>query len=111
MGAILISMADDMETLADVTAQSMADELRLHSKEFLLEGAAAGLAQIPVLALTANDHLASHTDALVGAIKARGGTKVTAIHMDTDHAWSDHRIALESAVITWLAGLTPGRQN
>jgi len=129
MGAILISMADmgldggkppaklvadmadDMETLADVTAQSMADELRVHSKEFLLEGTAAGLAQIPVLALTANDHLASHTDALVGAIKAKGGAKVTTIHMDTDHAWSDHRIALESAVITWLTGLTPGRQD
>jgi pimeloyl-ACP methyl ester carboxylesterase len=108
---LVASMADDMETLADVTAQSMADELRLHSKEFLLEGTAAGLAQIPVLALTANDHLASHTDALVGAIKAKGGTKVTAIHMDTDHSWSDHRIALESAVITWLVGLTPGRQD
>jgi uncharacterized protein len=123
MGAILISMADmgltgamppaqaaaemadNMEALADVTAQSMADELRLHAKEFLVTGTAAGLAQIPVLALTANDHLASQTDALVAAIKAKGGAKVTAMHMDTDHAWSDHRIALESAVITWLAGL------
>jgi pimeloyl-ACP methyl ester carboxylesterase len=129
MGAILISMADmgldggkppaklvadmadDMETLADVTAQSMADELRTHSKEFLLEGTAAGLAQIPVLALTANDHLAADADRLVGAIKAKGGAKVTTIHMDTDHAWSDHRIALESAVITWLTGLTPGGLN
>jgi len=49
--------------------------------------------------------LASQTDALVAAIKAKGGTKITAIHMDTDHGWADHRIALESAVITWLAGL------
>jgi hypothetical protein len=52
--------------VADVTAQSMADEPRVHSKQFLLEGTAAGLA---------------------------------------------HRIALESAVIAWLAGLMPGRQN
>jgi pimeloyl-ACP methyl ester carboxylesterase len=123
MGAVLISMADmgligglpraqavavmadDMETLSDVTAESMADEVKSHAKEFLVAGTAGGLAQIPVLALTANDHLASQTDALVAAIKARGGAKITAMHVDTDHGWSDHRIALESIVITWLAGL------
>jgi uncharacterized protein len=122
MGAILISMADmglvgsrpraeavaamadDMETLADVTAESMVDEIVAHQKEFIVAGTAPGLARIPVLAITSNDHLASHTDNLVTAIKARGG-KVTTIHLDTDHGYSDHRIALENAVITWLSGL------
>jgi pimeloyl-ACP methyl ester carboxylesterase len=99
------AMADDMETLADVTAESMVDELAAHPKEFVVAGTAAGLAQIPVLAITANDHLASQTDALVAAIKAKGGTKVTAAHLDTDHSYSDRRIALESTVITWLTGL------
>jgi pimeloyl-ACP methyl ester carboxylesterase len=98
-------MADDMETLADVTAESMVAELTAHAKEFVVAGTAEGLARIPVLALTANDHLASQTDALVAAIKAKGGTKITAMHVDTDHGWSDHRIALESTVITWLTGL------
>jgi pimeloyl-ACP methyl ester carboxylesterase len=98
-------MADDMETLADVTAESMVAELTAHAKEFVVSGTAEGLARIPVLALTANDHLASQTDALVAAIKAKGGTKITAMHVDTDHGWSDHRIALESTVITWLTGL------
>jgi uncharacterized protein len=123
MGAILISMADmgligglpharavavmadDMETLSDVTAESMADEVKVHAKEFLVAGTEVGLSQIPVLALTANDHLASQTDALVAAIKARGGAKVTAMHVETDHGWSDHRIALEGIVITWLEHL------
>jgi pimeloyl-ACP methyl ester carboxylesterase len=123
IGAVLISMADmaliggrpraqavaamaeDMETLSDVTAESMVNELKAHAKEFAVAGTAQGLARIPVLALTANDHLAGQTDALVAAIKAKGGTKVTAMHVDTDHSWSDHRIALESTVITWLAGL------
>jgi pimeloyl-ACP methyl ester carboxylesterase len=98
-------MADDMETLADVTPESMVDEIKAHAKQFLVAGAAPGLAQMPVLALTANDHLARHTDTLVAAIKANGGTQVTALHVDTDHGWSDHRIALEGTVITWLAGL------
>ena len=99
------AMADDMETLADVTAESMVDELAAHAKEFVVSGTAGGLAQIPVLAITANDHLASQTDALVAAIKAKGGTRVTAAHLDTDHSYSDRRIALESIVITWLSGL------
>jgi pimeloyl-ACP methyl ester carboxylesterase len=98
-------MADDMETLADVTPESMVDELSAHAKEFIVTGTAAGLAQIPVLAITANDHLAPQTDALVAAIKAKGGTRVTAAHLDTDHSYSDRRIALESIVITWLSGL------
>jgi pimeloyl-ACP methyl ester carboxylesterase len=99
------AMADDMETLADVTAESMVDELTAHAKEFVVAGTAAGLAQIPVLAITANDHLASQTDALVAAIKAKGGTRVNTAHLDTDHGYSDRRIALESIVITWLSGL------
>jgi uncharacterized protein len=99
------AMADDMETLADVTAETMVDELTAHAKEFVVTGTAAGLAQIPVLAITSNDHLASQTDALVAAIKAKGGTRVTAAHLDTDHSYSDRRIGLESIVITWLSGL------
>jgi uncharacterized protein len=99
------AMADDMETLADVSAESMVDELTAHAKEFVVTGTATGLAQIPVLAITSNDHLAAQTDALVAAIKAKGGTRVAAAHLDTDHSYSDRRIALESLVITWLSGL------
>ncbi|HEY2679325.1 MAG TPA: alpha/beta hydrolase [Steroidobacteraceae bacterium] len=98
-------MADNMESLAGVTAETMADEVITHGKEFKVLNTAAGLAQIPVLALTADDQLASHTDNLVAAIKSKGGTKVTSMHVNTDHSWSDHRIALEGIVITWLAGL------
>jgi uncharacterized protein len=98
------AMADDMETLADVTAESMVDELAAHPNEFVVTGTAQGLAQIPLLAITSNDHLAPQTDALVTAVKARGG-RATAVHMDTDHSYSDHRIALEGTIINWLLGL------
>jgi 5-enolpyruvylshikimate-3-phosphate synthase len=30
---------------------------------------------------------------------------VKTLHVPTDHSWSDHRIALESAVISWLGTL------
>ena len=98
-------MADDMESLAGVTAESMASEVKERSKEFVMENSAAGLAQTPLLAITSNDGLAPQTDALVKAIEGKGGHKVTVLHMATDHSYSDHRIALESAVMNWLAGL------
>jgi len=94
-----------MEGLSGVTAQSMADEDQANAKAFRFENTAAGLTQMPLLVLTADDGLAPDSDALVHAIAAQGGHKVTAIHVATDHSWSDHRIALESTILTWLAGL------
>jgi pimeloyl-ACP methyl ester carboxylesterase len=98
-------MADNMEALSGVTAESMASDVKTLSKEFRFENAAAGLIETPLLALTSDDGLAPTTDALVHAIEAKGGHKVTEMHFATDHSYSDHRIALESAIITWLAGL------
>jgi pimeloyl-ACP methyl ester carboxylesterase len=102
---LLADMADNMEGLSGVTAQSMADEDQANAKAFRMENAAGGLTQIPLLVLTANDGLAPDSDALVHAIEARGGHKITTMHVATDHSWSDHRIALESTILTWLAGL------
>lgn len=102
---LVADMADNMEGLSGVTAQSMADEDRANAKAFQMDNATAGLTQTPLLVLTADDGLAPDSDALVRSIEAKGGHKVTAIHVATDHSWSDHRIALESAIIMWLAGL------
>jgi hypothetical protein len=98
-------MANNMESLAGTTPQALADELQKNAKAFRLENAVAGLSRIPLLALTADDHLAPDTDGLVKAIREKGGDKITAMHVATDHSWSDHRIALESTIVTWLAGL------
>jgi pimeloyl-ACP methyl ester carboxylesterase len=102
---IVALMADNKETLAGVTAESMADEIIANAKTFRLDTTVDGLIQIPLLVLSADDGLAPGTDALVKAIAAKGGQKVTSIHVATDHGWADHRIFLESTIITWLAGL------
>ncbi len=98
-------MADDMETLASVTAASMADEVAAHSREFRFAGLEAGLKDIPLLVVASDDGLAPQTDALVAAIKVQAGTEVTSLHFATDHSYSDRRIALESTVIEWLQKL------
>jgi pimeloyl-ACP methyl ester carboxylesterase len=103
--ALVAHMADNMESLSGVTAQSMADELQANAKAFRLRNTAAGLSQTPLLVLSSDDEFAPQTDALVHSIEAKGGHKVTAMHVATDHSWSDHRIALESTILTWLAGL------
>jgi acetyl esterase/lipase len=102
---VVAEMADDMESLAGVTAESMADDAMANAKVFRLENTAAGLTQVPLLALTSDDRLAPDTDSLIQAIQAKGGHKITALHFATDHSWSDRRITLESEIIKWLQGL------
>ena len=57
---------------------------------------------MPLLVLSSDDGLAPGTDALIADIRKRGGTKVNATHVATDHSWNTARIQLESEVLTWL---------
>jgi pimeloyl-ACP methyl ester carboxylesterase len=97
-------MSENMEALAGVTPESMAADAE-STPSHPFEKAAEGLANTPYLALTSDDGLAPDTDALVTAIRARGGGKVATVHAPTDHSWSDHRIELEALVINWLSSL------
>ena len=122
-GAVLISAADmaslrmapaatrletateNMEALAGVTAQSMADEMATLSADVGFTTAAPGLARKPLLVLTSDDGLAPGADALVATIRKGGGTKVSAVHVATDHGWNSARVRLASEILTWLAAL------
>jgi pimeloyl-ACP methyl ester carboxylesterase len=111
-GETVAMMADDMESLAGVTAESMADELLAHRAELDWTPGAAGLARMPLLVLTADDGLAPMNDALAAAVRAAPGSRaasVTSLHVATDHPWSDARIRLEQEVIAWLQGLPAQR--
>lgn len=98
-------MADDLESLSGVTAESMADDLIAGAPRWRFDDDARGLSRTRLLVLSSNDGLAPHTDALVQRVRAAGNTRVTTLHVATDHSWSDRRIALESAVIDWLERL------
>jgi uncharacterized protein len=102
---LVAEMADNMEGLAGVTAESMANEDAENAQAFAFANAVLGLKNLPMLVLSANDGLAPQTDALVQAIQAEGGHNIKAVHAPTDHGWSDRRIFLESSVIEWLATL------
>ncbi|MGZ3375576.1 MAG: alpha/beta hydrolase family protein [Phenylobacterium sp.] len=99
------TMATDMESLAGTSPEKMADEIIAFSPRLSFNAAVAtGLSDKPLLVVTSDDGLAATDDKLAAAVKADGGT-VTSLHLTTDHSYSDKRIALEAAVITWLQGL------
>jgi pimeloyl-ACP methyl ester carboxylesterase len=103
------TMADNMESLAGVTPESMADEIISKGAHWRFADAEPGLAHLPLLVLTANDGLAPASDSLVVALRALGNDRITTLHEPTDHSWSDRRIELESTVINWLDALSAER--
>ena len=94
-----------MDSLADVTPEQMADELEAHETSWQFDQVYDRIAHVPLLVITADDRYTRSDDAIMSALRARHDQSVTAVHMDTDHVYSDHRIALEAAVIGWLQAL------
>ncbi len=97
--------AEGMAPLAGCTPESLAREILANRPKWNFIDYAAKLASRPMLVVTSDDGLAPTSDALVDALRKAGDKEVTAIHMTTDHSYSDHRIALETAVLKWLDSL------
>ena len=100
-------MRDNMESLAGGTAETFAEDLVTGASRRRLLDAAKGLSRLPLLVLSSDDGLASHSDSLVVAVRRLGNTRVSTMHAPTDHSWSDRRIALAAAVLRWLDRLPP----
>jgi alpha/beta superfamily hydrolase len=105
--ALVADMRDNMETLAGVTPELLAQEVVDNRNAFSLVRSVGALRNTPLLVLTADDGLAPRAQALVDAIHTAGGTHVTAVHVATDHGWSDRRIDLQSRILRWLGSLPP----
>ena len=103
--------SENTETLAGTSPEIMADELIAGRAAFDFMQTAPGLALHPLLVLSSDDGLAPQTDALIAAVHKAGGTRITAVHAATDHSWSDHRIFLQSRVITWLDSLVARKRS
>jgi uncharacterized protein len=99
---VVADMEDNRDSLAGVTGESMADELRRHGKEWSFSTLAPNLVHRRLLVLYSNDIIKGDSIELIKDVKAAGGTTIAEEYVPTDHGWSDHRIALESLVINWL---------
>ena len=87
------------------SAEAMADDLVASGSLYRFADAAPGLVGTPLLVLSSDDGYAPTTDALIKGILAAGGHRVTAVHVATDHYWSDRRIRLQELIIDWLGRL------
>jgi len=101
------AFADSMETLGTATPEGLTAELLASAASWSFAAIAPHLQDVPMFVITADDGLASEGDALAEAVQRLESTqpaRIRRLHMATDHPYSDHRIALQSAVVTWLLG-------
>jgi uncharacterized protein len=97
--------AEGMAPLAGTTPESLAKEVIANADAWNIPGLAPALAARPVLVITSDDGLAPSNDAFAAALRKAGTTHLTALHFATDHSYSGERIALEAAVLGFLATL------
>jgi hypothetical protein len=57
----------------------------------------------PTLLISSNDGLQPSAEALADALRKAGDADVQTRHFDTDHPYSDKRLALTSTVVDWLS--------
>jgi len=89
--------ADDAIPLAGASADALMDEAAANAAAWDFVNWAPALASRPALLVTADDD--SYADSHRLSEKLRD---VEEVHMQTDHPYSDHRIALEAVVVEWL---------
>jgi uncharacterized protein len=94
-------------SLHGATPETVAEEVVAKRSQWNLLALAPRLAKLPVLSVSAKHGLGDKNELLTAALRSAGNDRVSAIEMDTDHSFSDHRIALCAAVVSWLQKLGP----
>jgi pimeloyl-ACP methyl ester carboxylesterase len=95
--------ADDIVPLGGATVEGLARELAQDTPRWDFTRLARDLSGRPVLLIAADDGTGPAMHTLAETLRRAGDRNVGEIHMATDHPFSDHRIALEAAVLDWLA--------
>lgn len=101
----LIKAFDDFgNSLHGATPETVAEDAIANRSKWDLVQAARHFRGLPVLMLTARYGIGDRDRPVTDAMNS-AGARVTAIQMDTDHSFSDHRVALSEAVVDWLQRL------
>lgn len=94
--------AEGIAPLAGCTPESLVRDLYAHAAAWNIPDLAPKLATRPVFILTSDDGLAGPADELAANLRKLGDAQVRVAHLPTDHAYSDHRIALQLQVLSAL---------
>ncbi len=99
----------DVGPLAGTSAEALVDETRKNAAAWDLVAHANLWKSRPVLVVESDDSLHADDVAIAASVRRSPGGQVTEVPMQTDHAYSDHRIALAATVLGWLKQLEPSR--
>jgi pimeloyl-ACP methyl ester carboxylesterase len=101
----LVKGFDDFgNSLDGATPETVADDAVTNRSKWNLTQAARQLRGLPVLTVNARYGIGERNRPVTAALRS-AGAKVTAVDIDSDHSFADHRIALASTVIRGLQGL------
>ena len=104
-----------MHTVGDATAEALAEESMSHSADWDLKQFAPMVAQHPLLVVSSEDGGAASNERIANAVDGQPNSKVTRVHLMTDHSYNDQRIALTTALLSWLSSIvgndTHGRSS
>jgi pimeloyl-ACP methyl ester carboxylesterase len=96
------SFRDAAPRLAGSTPDGMLSEAKQNAAKWDYVGWANDLKSRPIFVIESDDGLTADNHALFEALQKAGDTRATELHMETDHGYADHRIALQTAVLNWL---------
>jgi pimeloyl-ACP methyl ester carboxylesterase len=99
---------NDLAPLAGCTAETLGHEVFQNRTTLNFLSLASALASRPVTIITSDDGLAPDNDKLLSALEKAGDKHAKGLHIATDHSYSDHRIALQQAI---LGALEPIRNR
>ena len=92
--------------ISGLTAGQVVDVLATQGQRWQLAKFAPAMAKSPLLIVIAGrDADGDKALALLPALKGASAKSLHVETIDTDHSFNDHRIALQSSVLTWLAAL------
>ena len=97
---------NDLAPLAGCTPESLGHEVFRRRADLNFVNFAPALASRPVLIVTSDDGLAGEDNKLFAALVKAGDKQAHAVHIATDHSYSDHRVALVQAVVQALPAST-----
>lgn len=99
--------AADLPPLSGTSEQALADEIVAGAERFDLASRVASFGNRPLAIYGAERGIADHGRASVEAAREAGNRHVSGGVWDTDHSFSDRRIALSMALVDWLRTLQP----
>ena len=91
--------------LAGTTPEGLMAEAKSNALKWNYVDYADALKSRPVLVIESKDRNREDNHAMLEALRTAGNTLVVEKYMETDHSFSDHRIALQAAILEWLQSL------